>query len=90
MTGEIMRYPFLQDLIKNIFKVSISKTIIIDEYTSDGTALYGFYLNNGNKLPIFPSFKKINIKDIQLINRHIIMTKKQLKNFVKILFYVII
>ena len=119
MAGEIMRYPFLQDLIKKIFNVSISKTIIIDECTSVGAALYGFYLNNGNKLPTFPSFKKIlahnyhqvgcklkygnksesfifkddlneftkiNIKDIQLINR-IELTyyydKKTIKNFCK-------
>ena len=59
MAGEIMRYPIFQNIIQEIFNVPISKTIIIDECTSVGASLCGFYFNNGNKLPSLKFFDKL-------------------------------
>ena len=45
MAGEIMRNPDFQNLSEEIFNIQISKTILIDECTSLGSALYGYYNN---------------------------------------------
>ena len=55
MAGELMRMPILQKIAEKIFNVEISKGILIDECTSVGAALYGYYINE--KLPI-STFKK--------------------------------
>ena len=55
MAGELMRMPILQKIAEKIFNVKISKGILIDECTSVGAALYGYYINE--KLPI-NTFKK--------------------------------
>ena len=50
MAGELIRTPILQDKIKNIFNIPVSKTILVDECISVGCSLIGYYINN--KLPI--------------------------------------
>ncbi len=59
IAGEIMRYPDFQKLSEDFFNIQISKTILIDECTSVGAALYGFYQKNG-KLPNLEFFKNFN------------------------------
>jgi hypothetical protein len=51
-----MRTPILQQITEEVFNIKISKGILIDECTSVGTSLYGYYINN--KLPI-STFKNI-------------------------------
>ena len=51
-----MRTPILQQITEEVFHINISKGILIDECTSVGTSLYGYYINN--KLPI-STFKNI-------------------------------
>ena len=58
MAGEIMRYPDFQNLSEQFFNIQISKTILIDECSSVGAALYGFYKKN-KKLPNLENFKKL-------------------------------
>ena len=56
IAGELMRTPILQQITEEVFNIKISKGILIDECTSVGTSLYGYYINN--KLPI-STFKNI-------------------------------
>ena len=56
IAGELMRTPILQQITEEVFNIKISKGILIDECTSVGAALYGYYINN--KLPI-STFKNI-------------------------------
>ena len=58
MAGEIMRYPDFQNLSEEIFNIQISKTILIDECTSLGSALYGYY-NKNKTLSNFEYFKEL-------------------------------
>ncbi len=50
MAGELMRTPIFQEITEKVFNIKLSKQILIDECTSVGAALYGYYINN--KLPI--------------------------------------
>ena len=58
MAGEIMRYPDFQNLSEEIFNIQISKSILIDECTSVGAALYGYY-NKNKTLSNFEYFKEL-------------------------------
>ena len=58
MAGEIMRYPDFQNLSEEIFNIQISKSILIDECTSVGAALYGYYIKN-KTLSNFEYFKEL-------------------------------
>jgi hypothetical protein len=49
MAGELMRTPCLQNIVKEVTGLSISKTIITDECIAIGCSLYGALLNE-----IFP------------------------------------
>ena len=50
ISGELMRTPILQNLIKEIFNIEVSKTLLIDECLSVGSSIYGYYINK--KIPI--------------------------------------
>ena len=73
MAGEIMRTPILQKIIESVWneQFPISKGILIDECTSIGAALYGYFTNVG-VLPM-KHFKKIyeynNYQILSIINR---------------------
>ncbi len=43
MCGELVRTPILQDIVKELSNLDISKKILIDECPSVGAALYGYY-----------------------------------------------
>ena len=53
-----MRYPDFQNLSEEIFNIQISKSILIDECTSVGAALYGYY-NKNKTLSNFEYFKEL-------------------------------
>ena len=53
-----MRNPDFQNLTEEIFNIQISKTILIDECTSLGSALYGYY-NKNKTLSNFEYFKEL-------------------------------
>ena len=59
MAGELMRTPIIQKIIESVWneQIKISKGILIDECTSVGAALYGYFTNVG-VLPM-KHFKKI-------------------------------
>jgi hypothetical protein len=50
ISGELMRTPILQNLIKEIFNIEVSKTLLIDECLSVGSSIFGYYINK--KIPI--------------------------------------
>ena len=52
-----MRNPDFQNLSEEIFNIQISKSILIDECTSVGAALYGYY-NKNKTLSNFEYFKE--------------------------------
>ena len=60
MAGDLFRTPILQEEIIKCFdnKISISKTIIVDECTSIGSSLMGYYIFDRQDFPI-PTFKNI-------------------------------
>ena len=62
MAGEIMRNPDFQNLSEEIFNIQISKTILIDECTSVGAALYGYY-NKNKTLSNFEYFKELIVNE---------------------------
>ena len=45
MAGELMRTSILQEKTENIFNITLSKGILVDECISVGAALYGYYIN---------------------------------------------
>ena len=51
IAGELMRTPILQKIIEDK-KISISKSLLIDECTSVGSSILGYYIKG--KLPIEP------------------------------------
>ena len=53
-----MRNPDFQNLSEEIFNIQISKSILIDECTSVGAALYGYY-NKNKTLSNFEYFKEL-------------------------------
>ena len=46
MAGDLMRTPVLQNIVKKITNLDVSKGIIIDECPSLGASLYGAYIND--------------------------------------------
>ncbi len=60
MAGDLFRTPILQEEIMKCFdnKISISKTIIVDECASIGASLMGYYIFDRQNFPII-TFKKI-------------------------------
>ncbi len=65
MAGELMRTPILQEITENIFNISISKGILIDECTSVGAALYGYYINNTLPIRTFQNIYDFNYYQIK-------------------------
>ena len=53
MAGDLMRTPVLQNIVKKITNLDVSKGIIIDECPSLGASLYGAYINDKFPLPKF-------------------------------------
>ncbi len=53
MAGDLMRTPVLQNIVKKITNLDVSKGIIIDECPSLGVSLYGAYINDKFPLPKF-------------------------------------
>ena len=76
MAGEFMRTPILQNITERVFNISISKGILVDECTSVGAALYGYYINR--KLPI-STFKNIYSYNYYIIQCHIPEINKSFK-----------
>ena len=60
IAGELMRTPILQNLIEEIFKIKVSKTILIDECSSVGSSLFRHYLNNELLINTFNTFYSYN------------------------------
>ncbi len=83
MAGEIMRTPILQEIIESVWnkQIPISKGILIDECTSVGASLYGYFMNVRQLLSI-KTFKKIyeynNYEVINLVNNEY-KTKKYIR-----------
>ena len=57
ISDELIRNTILQNKTKNIFNITVLKTILVDECISVGYSLIGYYINN--KLPI-NTFGKMN------------------------------
>ncbi len=65
MAGEFMRTPILQEITEKVFNISISKGILIDECTSVGAALYGYYINNTLPIRTFQNIYDFNYYQIK-------------------------
>ena len=76
MAGGFMRTPILQNITERVFNKTISKGILVDECTSVGAALYGYYINR--KLPI-STFKNIYSYNYYIIQCHIPEINKSFK-----------
>ena len=74
MAGELMRTPCLQDIVKNVTGLSLSKTILTDECIAIGCSLYGALLKNN--FPI-KDFRGIYHSNNYTINIKINETEKQ-------------
>ena len=83
MAGEIMRTPILQKIIESVWneQFPISKGILIDECTSIGAALYGYFMNVGKLLPIkeFTKIYEYNNYEIMVVENNDFQTKKDLR-----------
>ena len=60
MAGELMRTPCLQDIVKNVTGLSLSKTILTDECIAIGCSLYGSLLKNNFPLKDFRNIYHLN------------------------------
>ena len=60
MAGELMRTPCLQDIVKNVTGLSLSKTILTDECIAIGCSLYGSLLNNNFPIKDFKNIYHLN------------------------------
>ena len=80
IAGEIMRIPRVQQLFEIDLKknIKLSKTILIDECTSLGAALYGFFQNK-NKFPI-ESLKTIIPFNYYVIKVNVLIDNKEKYN----------
>jgi molecular chaperone DnaK (HSP70) len=58
MAGDCMRMPILQNIVTEISKKELSKSIIIDECVSKGCALYSAFMTD-NCLKSIPMFKGV-------------------------------
>ena len=74
IAGELMRTPILQNLIEEIFKTKVSKTILIDECSSIGSSLFRHYLNKEILINTFNKFNSYNNYKIECYVKEI---KKQ-------------
>ena len=60
MCGELVRTPKLQEIVKEVTKMDISKKILIDECPSVGAALYGYYKYGNFPINTFENFYEYN------------------------------
>ena len=60
MAGELMRTPCLQNIVKEVTGLSISKTIITDECIAIGCSLYGALLNETFPIKDFNDIYHLN------------------------------
>ena len=60
MAGELMRTPCLQNIVKEVAGLSISKTIITDECIAIGCSLYGALLNETFPIKDFNGIYHLN------------------------------
>ena len=60
MAGELMRTPCLQNIVKEVTGLSISKTIITDECIAIGCSLYGALLNETFPIKDFNGIYHLN------------------------------
>ncbi len=60
MCGELVRTPKLQEIVKEVTKLDISKKILIDECPSVGAALYGYYKYGNFPINTFEKFYEYN------------------------------
>ena len=60
MCGELVRTPKLQEIVKEVTKMDISKKILIDECPSVGAALYGYYKYGNFPINTFEKFYEYN------------------------------
>ena len=64
MGGQLMRTPILQEIIKNISNINISKTISLDECHSLGALLYATFILDNKKFEKLKSVKSHNMYSI--------------------------
>ena len=77
MAGELMRTPCLQEIVKDVTGLSLSKSILTDECISIGCSLYGAFLKK--------SFPIIDFKGIYHLNNYtmnISINNEPIKKFI--------
>jgi molecular chaperone DnaK (HSP70) len=67
MAGELMRTPCLQNIVKEVTGLSMSKTIITDECIAIGCSLYGTLLNNTFPIKDFNGIYQLNNYTINIL-----------------------
>ena len=67
MAGELMRTPCLQNIVKEVTGLNMSKTIITDECISIGCSLYGTILNNSFPIKDFNGIYELNNYTINIL-----------------------
>ena len=60
MCGELIRIPILQNIVKKVSGMEISKKILIDECPSVGAALYGNYIHGNFPINTFKTLYEYN------------------------------
>ena len=60
MAGELMRTPILENIVKEITKIEMSKTILTDECIATGCSLYGALLKNCFPIQNFQGIYHLN------------------------------
>ena len=83
MCGELVRTPILQDIVKELSKLDISKKILIDECPSVGAALFGYYINGNFPINTFEKIYEYNYYRFECEQELIPLKEKNIEELIK-------
>ena len=75
MAGELMRTPCLQNIVKEVTGLSLSKTILTDECIAIGCSLYGTLINDSFPIKEFNGIYQLNNYTINILINNEPITK---------------